>query len=117
MLSPDDKGMIRAGVEILVIEARDNAHAHDFPAFVDDTIPTGLMLIVTEVGEAMQEFRRTYPGEPMTEGFFYELADILIRVADLAGAQDKGDERLAEAVVSKMVYNQTRAIKHGGKRV
>ena len=46
------------------------------------------------------------------EGFPIELADILIRVFDLAEAWDID---LEAALQEKMAYNETRAYRHGGK--
>lgn len=46
------------------------------------------------------------------EGFASELADVLIRVFDLAGALGID---LEDAVQSKMAYNKTRPHRHGGK--
>ena len=80
-----------------------------------------LMLIVTEVAEASEEITSgalfqlgTYridanTGKP--EGFLVELADIMIRCADLVGWVGSRD---FEAVVrAKMEYNATRPPKHG----
>ncbi len=76
-----------------------------------------LMLIVSEVAEAMEEYRagHTYwwmdaTGKPL--GPNIEIADVLIRVFDFAGAMGID---LDEAVRMKMAYNETRAYRHGGK--
>lgn len=50
--------------------------------------------------------------EPQITNAQEELADIVIRVCDLA--QELGID-LGEAVVAKMAYNKTRPHKHGGK--
>lgn len=85
-----------------------------------DVIPEKLMLIVTEVAEAMEAYRindfdlyldKTNGEKP--EGMPAELADIIIRVADLAG--HLGID-LDEAVRVKMQHNETRPYRHGGKR-
>lgn len=84
-------------------------------------LPERLCLIHSEVSEALEEYRaghpttRTYynadkPTKP--EGVPSELADILIRVFDLAGAEGID---LDEIVAEKMLYNATRGYKHGGK--
>lgn len=67
-----------------------------------------LMLIVTEIAEAKEGHRKNLMdshliNRPMIE---VELADAIIRIADLAGALDLD---LAGAVVEKLAYNRTRA--------
>ena len=51
-------------------------------------------------------------GKP--QGIASELADVLIRIFDMA---DENDIPLAEVVIAKHAYNQTRPWKHGGKAV
>ena len=99
-------------------------------AAVLKTIPEKLMLIVTEVAEAMEDYREHDCTEELTEllldgqqypeppggykplGFVSELADVLIRVFDLAGPLGID---LDEAVRVKMKseHNATRSHKHG----
>lgn len=67
-----------------------------------------LMLIVTEVGEAMEGYRKSMmddhlPNRNMLE---VELADAVIRIFDLAGGIDVD---LSGAIAEKLVYNGTRA--------
>lgn len=81
-------------------------------------IPGKLMLICCEVAEAMEEYRKpgvslseTYYGENgKPEGFGVELADVVIRVADLA---EKLNIDLSALVQEKMDFNATRPFKHG----
>lgn len=66
-----------------------------------------LMLVVTEVAEAMEGHRRglqddKLPHRKMVE---VELADAIIRIADLAGALGLN---LGDAVVEKMAFNANR---------
>ena len=80
-----------------------------------------LALLHTEVSEAIEEVRkpdyeptRTYyreDGKP--EGLPSELADVLIRVCDTAGALGID---LETAISEKMAFNATRPPRHGGKR-
>ena len=79
-------------------------------------IPTKLMLIACEVAEVMEEYRKPNwrswylndNGKP--EGVAAELADIIIRVGDLAGILRIN---LDLAVREKMAYNKTREHMHG----
>lgn len=85
-------------------------------------IATKLMLIVSEISEAMEGVRtdawdNKLSHRPAVE---VELADALIRIFDLAGAMDLD---LGGALVEKLEYNQTRAdhkienrVQPGGKK-
>jgi NTP pyrophosphatase (non-canonical NTP hydrolase) len=92
----------------------------------DNYIASKLALIHSEVSEALEALREgnhaavlgsnslieteedEHPGKPY--GFMSELADIVIRVGDLAGIVG-GD--LEAALELKMEYNETRPFKHG----
>ena len=78
-----------------------------------------LMLIVTEVAEAAEEARkigyeptRTYyrDSDKKPEGLPAELADVIIRIGDMAQALDID---LAVAVREKMAFNRSRPRLHG----
>lgn len=80
--------------------------------------------VYAEVTEAWEEYRhgadlteirfeRGEHGGLKPEGFPVELADILIRVADLAGAYGID---LEMALSAKLGYNETRPYRHGGLR-
>lgn len=81
-----------------------------------------LMLIVTEIAEAMEGERKGVmddhlPNRPMAE---VELADALIRIMDYAG---RFNYDLGGATIEKLAYNQNRLdhkienrIKDGGKK-
>lgn len=83
-------------------------------------IGSKIALIHSEVTEALEEYRAGYPldeiriedGKP--EGFGPELADIVIRVCDLA---QKAGVNLGANINLKMRYNKTRPTRHGGKLI
>ena len=82
-----------------------------------------IALIHAEASEALEEWRDSDPDNPewplsrvtregKLVGFETELADIAIRVMDLA--EFVGVD-LAQAICDKHAYNQTRPRRHGGK--
>ncbi len=77
--------------------------------FWDDTrpIPETLMLITTEVSEAMAAFRAKDQ-----DNFREELADIVIRVFD--AAEGYGID-IENEIIKKHEFNKSRPHKHGGK--
>ena len=101
----------------LVREAHAAANTKGFWDRDDKNAVECLCLIHSEVSEALEELRNgrapedvfyEYDGKP--SGFQYELADIVIRVADLCGAWRID---LEKAIAEKMRYNETRPQKHG----
>lgn len=84
------------------------------------TIPELLCLVHSELSEALEDYRNGFPiqeirivsGKP--EGLPIELADAVIRIADMCGAYGID---LAEAIMTKLEYNRTRDYRHGGKKV
>lgn len=73
-----------------------------------NNVPEKLMLIVSEVAEAMEGHRKNLADDklPHRRMVEVELADAVIRIFDLAGA--KGYD-IAGALVEKMAYNAKRA--------
>lgn len=76
-----------------------------------------LMLIVTELAEACEAFRVGNPPceRPGMEQYSHaaeELADVVIRCFQMAGEHNIP---LADAVMAKMAFNETRPVKHGKK--
>ncbi|MFU1607350.1 hypothetical protein ACM25O_13275 [Sulfitobacter pontiacus] len=84
-------------------------HDKETGALTDEAfnIPVKLMLIVSEVSEAMEGDRKGLMDDKLTHRpmFEVELADVFIRLMDLAGATQCD---LAGAVVEKMAYNAQR---------
>ena len=81
-------------------------------------VPELLALIHSEVSEALEAYRigeidtAWYEGNGKPEGFVIELADTVIRIADLCG--EFGLD-LESALTEKMAYNKTRPYRHGNK--
>lgn len=82
-------------------------------------IPEKLMLIVSEISEALEEYRNGRPldevyfsGTGKPEGFGVELADAVIRILDLASWLELDMEHLIDI---KNEYNKSREFRHGNK--
>lgn len=76
-----------------------------------------LMLVVTEVAEAMEDLRDgkmalSYDENGKPTGFPIEIADVMIRLFDLSGYLRID---LDDAVDTKIAFNETRPHRHGGK--
>jgi len=76
----------------------------------DRNVGEMLMLIVSELGEAVEAHRKGQFGLNQKDTFEDELADTAIRLFDLCGGL-KVD--LAGQIAWKMAYNQGREQKHG----
>lgn len=78
-------------------------------------IPGLLMLVVSELSEALEAHRKHNPQDkhlPDLPNFDVELADAVIRILDIARAYGID---LGRAIVEKMAFNATRPHRHGGK--
>lgn len=89
--------------------------------FVPDSFPTCMMLVVGELGEAVEEERTGHKlsevyysddpqGNKKPEGVGIEIADALIRLFHWA---DTFNIDLEALIQEKLAYNRTRPQKHG----
>lgn len=95
----------------------DPAEVASGPRVVSDRaqIPGLLMLVVSELSEALEAHRKHNPQDkhlPDLPAFDVELADAVIRILDIARAYRVD---LGRAIVEKMAFNATRPHRHGGK--
>ena len=106
-----DSGLRPFGITV----EKDTHYEADYSFSVDDALAQ-LMLVTTEVAEAAEcvrnaQFEEEYVnGKP--EGLPSELADIVIRTAQIARVWGID---LDGAVSAKMKFNQGREFMHGGK--
>lgn len=109
---------IGLGVRELVQVAHANAVAKGFhdpsPSFGDL-----IALAHSELSEALEAYRENglasgVSGNGKPEGVASELADTVIRIADMCGALGID---LEAAIVAKVAYNAGRPYRHGGKRL
>lgn len=74
-----------------------------------------IALMHSELGEATEAIRKDITKDdhiPAYSGVEAELADVIIRAANMAAAKGL---RLGEAIIAKADYNKTRSFRHGGK--
>lgn len=75
-----------------------------------------LALMHSEISECLEAVRHGNPPDdkiPNFSGAEAELADVVIRLMDTAYSEGW---RVAEAILAKMAYNDTREHMHGGKK-
>jgi len=95
-------------IEDLVKEYKKTANEHGWSITWNNT-PTYLMLIVSELSEALEAYR-----DNKKLHFTEEIADSLIRIFHLIGDLNLDIE---SALGWKMMINKTRPYKHGRKRI
>jgi NTP pyrophosphatase (non-canonical NTP hydrolase) len=85
--------------------------------FLGTPLDTHFALLHSEITEAFEAYRNGEPvfhvvnGKP--EGMLSEFADEVIRIASLCQEYDLD---LEGAIREKMIYNNSRPFKHGGKK-
>lgn len=101
-------------------------HNHKTNEEIERPVPERLMLMVSELGEAMEGHRKNLQDDkvPQHKMLHAELADAVIRIFDFMGAERRRDSRIdfGQIIVDKMNFNANRAdhklenrAKEGGK--
>lgn len=105
-------------IKDIMTEAHRNAKEKGFYDGAQPTFGERIALIHSEASEALEAYRDgeedriSETGKP--EGITSELADVVIRVCDLA---EMLGLPLSEVIAKKMEYNRSRPYRHGGKKI
>lgn len=110
------------GIKELAKEVHENAKAHGWWDGEERSFGELIALCHSELSEALEEYRNGhnpnetyYTGiEMKMEGVPSELADVVIRVFDMA--EHYGID-IESAILEKHEFNKTRPYKHGGKKI
>lgn len=112
-VSVDQWSLFANGLRLVSKRIHENAVAHGFWAASDNPLVKH-MLMVTEIAELTEVERKNpnarSPHIPQITHRAEEMADLFIRLCDLAQAQDVD---LAQAVMLKMAFNESRPYMHG----
>lgn len=114
----DDPGQLLSGLNAFARLVHANAVAHGWWE-TERPLPEILMLCVTELAEAMEDYRKGMPAQYIYSGaeakpcgIGFELADCVLRILDFcAFAGIDLEARIAQ----KHKYNEQRPHRHGGK--
>ena len=108
--------MITLGVDALCSVAHGDAKKSGWwNNTINKNVPTKLCLVHSEVSEAMEGYRKNLMDDklPDRKAVEVELADAVIRIADLAQYLELG---LGGAIVAKLEYNRKREDHKPGNR-
>jgi len=102
--------------EIVELGKRALSGALEITSREADAVAAKLALVHSEVSEALEALRvgmiRTVDIDGKPEGLANELADVVIRVLNLAAMLEID---MSDELERKMAYNEKREYKHGGK--
>lgn len=120
-LNSTGEATVLAGIAVLVEAAgRQAAHLGWYDNVTDRGFPEELMLVNSELCEALEEYRNgrgfdeqyTSGEKNKPEGIPAELGDVLIRLGDFCKHRKIP---IADGVIEKLRFNPTRGYRHGNK--